>query len=76
LKSCGGTDIVSVKVWLLWRWRLAQVFFNALIVEGDTMNVFACFAFQDLLMPLGFVLVLGAVIVLAIIRAFRSGGPV
>jgi len=23
-------DIVSVKVWLLRRWRLAQVFFNAL----------------------------------------------
>jgi hypothetical protein len=39
------------------------------------MNVFACFAFQDLLFPLGFVLMLGAVIVFKIIKVFRSGGP-
>jgi hypothetical protein len=76
LKSCVGTDIVSVKVWLLRQWRLAQVFFNALIVERDMMNVFACFAFQDLLIPLGFALALGAVIVFVIIKVFRSGGPV
>jgi hypothetical protein len=58
------------------RWRLAQGFFNTLIVEGETMNVFACFVFQDLLIPLGFVLALVAVIVFKIIKVFRSGGPV
>jgi len=35
-------DIVSVKVWLLRRWRLAQGFFNTLIMEGETMTAFAC----------------------------------
>ncbi len=38
------------------------------------MTTFACFSFQDLLIPLGFALALGAVIALVIIKVLRSGG--
>jgi hypothetical protein len=40
------------------------------------MTNLACFSFQDLLIPLGFALALGAVIVFVIIKAFRSGGSI
>jgi len=40
------------------------------------MTTFACFSFQDLLIPLGFALALGAVIVFVIIKVFRSGGAI
>ncbi|HKC85414.1 MAG TPA: hypothetical protein VKG02_05535 [Blastocatellia bacterium] len=40
------------------------------------MITFACFSFQDLLIPLGFALALGVVIALVIIKVFRSGGAV
>jgi len=33
LKSCAGIVIVSVKVWLLRRWRPAQGFFETLMAE-------------------------------------------
>jgi len=66
--------IVSVKVWLLRRWRPAQGFFDALIAEGEAMITFACFSFQDLLIPLGSALALVVIIVLVIIRLSRSGG--
>lgn len=48
--------------------------FDPLIVQGETMTVFACLSFQDLLIPLGFALVFGTLIVFAIIKLFRSGG--
>jgi hypothetical protein len=48
--------------------------FDTLTVEGEAMNTFACATLQDLLIPLGFVLGLGVVIALVIIRIFRSGG--
>ncbi|HEU0179818.1 MAG TPA: hypothetical protein VFV58_36765, partial [Blastocatellia bacterium] len=67
MKSCARIGIVSVKVWLLGRWRLAQGFFDAMTVEGETMNIFACATLQDLLIPLGFALGLGVVIALVII---------
>jgi len=38
------------------------------------MITFACATFQDLLIPLGFVLGLGVVIALVIIGLFRLGG--
>jgi hypothetical protein len=38
------------------------------------MTTFACLSFQDLLIPLGFALTFGALIVFAIIKLFRSGG--
>jgi len=50
------------------------------------MTTFACFSFQDLLIPLGFALALGAVITFAlalgavitfvIIKVLRSGGSI
>jgi hypothetical protein len=40
------------------------------------MTTFACFSFQDLLIPLVFALALGAVIVFVIIKVFRSGGAI
>ena len=42
LKSCAGSTSLQSNVWLLRRWRLAQVFFDALILEGETMDIFAC----------------------------------
>jgi hypothetical protein len=69
--------IVSVKVWLLRRWRLAQGFLNPPTVERETMNTFACLSFHELLIftliCLGLALGLGAVFALAITRIFRSG---
>jgi hypothetical protein len=68
--------IVSVKVWLLRRWRLAQGFLNPLTVEGETMNTFAWLSFHELLIfmlvCLGLALGLGAVFALAITMVFRS----
>jgi len=43
---------------------------------GETMTTFACLSFQDLLIPLGFALALGAVIAFVIIKVFRSGGSI
>ena len=40
------------------------------------MTIFACLGFQDLLIPLGFALALGAVITFVIIKVFRSGGSI
>ena len=40
------------------------------------MTTFACFSFQDLLIPLGFALALGAVITFVIIKVLRSGGSI
>jgi hypothetical protein len=40
------------------------------------MTTFACFSFQDLLIPLGFTLTLGAVIAFVIIKVIRSGGAI
>jgi hypothetical protein len=40
------------------------------------MTTFACFSFQDLLIPLGFALALVAVIAFVIIKVFRSGGAI
>jgi len=39
------------------------------------MTTLACIGPQDLLIPLGFALGLGAVITLVIIKVFRSGRP-
>ena len=36
------------------------------------MTTFACLTFQDLLLPLGFALALGAAIVFVIIKVIRS----
>jgi hypothetical protein len=40
------------------------------------MTTFACFSFQDLLIPLGFALALGAVIAFVTIKVIRSGGAI
>jgi hypothetical protein len=40
------------------------------------MTTFACFSFQDLLVPLGFALALGSIIAFVIIKVFRSGGSI
>jgi len=40
------------------------------------MTTFACFSFQDLLIPLGFALALGAVIAFVIARVFKSGDAI
>ena len=40
------------------------------------MIAFAGFSFQDLLIPLGFALALGAVIAFLIAKVFKSGGAI
>jgi hypothetical protein len=73
LKSCAGSTSFQSKYGCCGDgdWRKA---FYQLIVEGEAMNTFACATLQDLLIPLGFVLGLGVVIALVIIRVSRSGG--
>ena len=79
-------DIVSVKVWLLRRWRLAQGFFDALIVKGETMDIFACGlgrmgnGFFDAIITfitfIGCVLALLTVFAVAVVKGRKSGGSV
>ena len=66
-------DIVSVKVWLLRRWRPAQVFFQTLVAVGESMITFACFGFLDILIPVGYAIGVGALIISAIVKLCRSG---
>jgi len=40
------------------------------------VTTFACFSFQDLLIPMGFALAPGAVIAFMITKVFRSGGAI
>jgi hypothetical protein len=47
--------------------------FDPLTVEGESMNTFACATLQDLVIPVGFVLGLGVVIALVIVKVSRSG---